>query len=140
MELKKFVSIMLLIVAVSMGFSSCSDDDNPQDGISQILIGRWQSAYYAEADEVDADDLDVNDTKLNCDHQVFMVFNSDGTGHQIDEEDDTDIKFTYKIKGDKIYLSAATESAVVRILKYNDRVIYTLLESEDIIQKMVKRQ
>lgn len=140
MEFKKFFSVMLLVIAVSMGFSSCSDDDDPKDGISQILIGRWQSAYYAEADEVDVDDLDVNDTKLDCDHHVFIVFNSDGTGHEIDEDYDEDIQFTYKIKGDKIYLKSGSESVVVRILKYNDRVMYTYLESDDIIQKMVKRK
>ncbi len=141
MEIKKYLSLLLLVIAVCAGFTSCSDDDKdePQTGISQIIIGEWDSEFLGEASDINTKDLNVNDTQLGSVDSRLM-FNSNGKGYEIDQYDGTKTEFSYTIKGETLHMSAGNISQTHKIIKYSTNVVYSLMESEQSIFKMVKRK
>ena len=68
------------------------------------------------------------------------MFNSNGKGYEIDEWDGTKTEFSYTINGETIRMSAGNIIQNHKIIKYSDRVVYSLMESEQSIFKMVKRK
>ena len=100
MEIKKYLSLILLVFAVCVGVTSCSydDKDEPQIGISQIIIGAWDSELLGDAADINIKDLNVNDTHLGS-VDSRLVFNSNGKGYEIDEWDGTKTEFSFTITG-----------------------------------------
>lgn len=140
MKATNYLSLILLVFAVCVVFTSCSDDkDEPDTGISQIIIGEWDSEFLGDASDINTNDLNVNDTKIDI-IDSRLVFNSNGKGYEVDEYDGTRFDFSYNIKGESIYFKSGNRSATHRIIKYSENVIYSLLESEQTIFKMVKRK
>lgn len=141
MEIKKYLSLLLLVIAVCAGFSSCSDDDKdePQTGISQIIIGEWDTEFLGDVSEINTTDLDVDNTKLGT-VDSRIVFNSNGTGYEIDLWDDTRYEFSYTVSGNIVKASFGNNHVTQKIIKYSDNVIYSILESQQTIHKMVKRK
>lgn len=144
MEIKKFFSLILLTLAVCVGFTSCSDDDKddndgPNAGISQIIIGEWDSEFLGDASDINTKDLDVNNTQLGT-VDSRLVFKSNGKGYEIDQENGVKTEFSYTINGNTLKMSAGNVSQVHKIIKYSDNVVYSLMESEQSIFKMVKRK
>lgn len=141
MEIKKYLSLILLVFAVCVGFSSCSDDDKdePETGISQIIVGEWDSEFIGEASDIDIKNLDVNDTEIGS-ADSRLVFNSNGKGYEIDLWDNTKTEFSYTVNGNIIKMSAGNISQTHKIIKHSNNVAYSLMESEQSIFKMVKRK
>ena len=141
MKATKYLSLILLVFAVCMGFTSCSDDDKdePTTGISQIIVGEWDSDSLGDASDINTNDLNVNNTQLGF-VDSRLVFNSNGKGYEIDEWDGTRTDFSYTIKGEVLRMSAGNISQTHKIIKYSDNVVYSLMESEQTIFKMVKRK
>lgn len=139
MEIKKLLSFMLLTLAACVGFTSCSDDkdDEPTTGLSQIIIGEWDSELIGEVAYINTNDLDVNDTKIGS-ADSHLVFNSNGKGYEVDLWDNTKTEFTYSVNGNTIRLSNGNISQTHKIIKYSDNVVYSLMESEQSIFKMVR--
>lgn len=88
MKATKYLSLILQIFAVCIGFTSCSDDDKdePKTGISQIIVGEWDSELLGDASNINTNDLNVDDTHLNT-VDSHLVFNSNGKGYEVDEWD-----------------------------------------------------
>lgn len=141
MELKKYLSFILFTIAVCVGFSSCSDDDKdePNTGISQIIVGEWDSEFLGDASDINTNDLNVNDTQLGS-VDSHLVFNSNGKGYEVDEWDGTKTEFSYTISAETIRMSAGNITQTHKVIKYSENVIYSLMESEQSIFKMVKRK
>ena len=141
MKATKHLSLILLVFAVCVGFISCSDDDKdePNKGISQIIIGEWGSEFLGDASDINTNDLNVNDTQLGS-VDSRLVFNSNGKGYEVDEWDGTETEFSYTINGNTLRMSAGNIYQVHKIIKYSDNVVYSLMESEQSIFKMVKRK
>lgn len=140
MEIKKLLSLILLTVTVGIGFSSCSNDEEnePNGNIKQIIVGEWDSEWLGEASEINTIELNVDDTRL---HTVDsrLVFISNGKGYEIDLYDGIKTEFTYTIKGEIIRMSAGNVTQTYKIIKYSHKVVYILMESEQLIFKIVKR-
>ena len=141
MKATKYLSVILLLLAVCVGFTSCSDDDKdePNIGISKIIVGEWDSEFLGDAKDINTNDLNVNDTRLGS-VDSRLVFNSNGKGYEVDEWDGTKTEFSYTISGNTLRMSAGNISQVHMIIKYRDNVVYSLMESEQSIFKMVKRK
>lgn len=141
MKVTKYFSLILLVFAVCVWFTSCSDDDKdePNTGISQIIVGEWDSEFLGEASDINTNGLNVNDTQLGS-VDSRLVFNSNGKGYEVDEWDGTKTEFTYTINGNTLRMSAGNISQVHKIIKYSNNVVYSLMESEQSIFKMVKRK
>lgn len=141
MEIKKYLSFMLLTLAVCVGFTSCGsdDEDEPKTGISQIIVGEWDSAWFGDVSDIDVNTLNVNDTELNY-IDSRLVFNSNGKGYEIDQEDGTKTEFSYKVNGNTLQMTAGSISQTHKIIKYSDNVVYSLMESEQSIFKMVRKK
>ena len=141
MKATNYLSLILLVFAVCVGFTSCSDDDKdePNTGISQIIVGEWDSEFLGDASDINTNDLNVNDTQLGS-VDSRLVFNSNGKGYEVDEWDGTKTEFSYTISGNTLRMSAGNISQVHKIIKYSDNVVYSLMESEQSIFKMVKRK
>ena len=139
--MKKYLSLLLLSIAVCVGFTSCSNDDKdePQTGITQIIIGEWDSEFIGEASYINTKDLNVNDTQLGSIDSRLM-FNSNGKGYEIDLYDGAKTEFYYTIKGETLRMSSGNISQTHKIIRYSDNVVYSLMESEQTIFKMVKRK
>lgn len=141
MEIKKYLSFMLLTLAVCVGFTSCGsdDEDEPKTGISQIIVGEWDSAWFGDASDIDIHTLNVNDTELNY-IDSRLVFNYNGKGYEIDQEDRTKTEFSYKVNGNTLQMTAGNISQTHKIIKYSDNVVYSIMESEQSIFKMVRKK
>lgn len=84
--MKKYISTLILLFAINLGFTACSSDDNDStvSGLSQIIIGEWDSEFLGEASDVDINNLNVNDTQLTT-VDSHLVFNSNGSGTETDK-------------------------------------------------------
>ena len=141
MKLKKYLLLILLNIVVCVCVTSCSDDDNDitQDGISNILVGEWDSEFLGDANEVNIENLNVNDTHLES-IDSRLVFNVNGAGYEIDLYDNVRTDFSYTINGNILRMSAGNISQTHKIIKYSENVVYSLMEGEESIFKMVKRK
>jgi len=140
MKQKNYLSFILLTIAVCVGSPSCSDsDDDSKTGISQIIVGEWDSEFLGEASDFNINELSVNDTRLGS-VDSRLVFNPNGKGYEIDEWDGTRTEFSYTIKGETLHMSVGSVTQTHKIIKYSDNVVYSLMESEQTIFKMVKRK
>jgi len=139
MGIKKYLSFILLTLAVCEGFTSCGndDEDEPQTGISQIIVGEWDSEFIGDVSDININDLDVNDTKIGS-ADSRLVFNSNGKGYEVDLWDNTRIDFTYSVNGNTIRASRGNETSTQKIIKYSNNVVYSLMESEQTIFKLVR--
>lgn len=139
MEFKKY--FLFILLAVCVGLASCSDDnkEEPKVTLTQIIVGEWYSEFIGDVSDVNTKDLNVNDTQLGS-VDSRLVFNSNGKGYEIDEWDGTKTEFSYTINGETIRMSAGNITQNHKIIKYSDRVVYSLMESEQSIFKMVKRK
>ena len=116
MKATKYLSLILLVFAVCVGVTSCSDDDKdePNTGISQIIVGEWDSEFIGDASDINTNDLNVNDTQL-CSVDSRLVFNSYGKGYEVDEWDGTKTEFSYTISGNTLRMSAGNISQVHKL-------------------------
>lgn len=71
--------VMFLVLALSVGFMSCSDDD---EGANKTIVGAWQSVLHS-----------------------YRVWVFDGNGH-VYSEDETG---TYRVSGDKLHITWTDE-------------------------------
>lgn len=92
----------LLLSAMMLGFSGCSDDDGP--GSSTDLIGTWQSVSISGWDKEDGEIVDEWDEE---DSDIKIVFNEDGTYEHYERWSNSwhgGYVGTWKYKGGKIYV------------------------------------
>lgn len=132
---------MLLVFAVCVGFSSCSNDDKdePNIEINQIIVGEWDSEFLGDVSDINTSDLNVNDTKLGT-IDSRLVFNSNGKGYEIDMWDNTKTEFAYLLNGNTLKMSSGNISQIHKIIKYSNNVIYSVMESDQSIFKLVRRK
>ncbi|MGG6230840.1 lipocalin family protein [Tenacibaculum sp. SDUM215027] len=108
----KNAMILTLVVCVNVLFTSCSDDDTPQD----TLTGKWQLVRYGATDE--EKDIEANE----CEKKSVLQLNSDATFKSIsyeffNEECISNIgDGTWEDKGDNVL--AITRDGVTRNGKY----------------------
>ncbi len=141
MEIRKYISVILLTLVVVLRLTSCGNDYKvePNSAISQIIIGEWSSELLGEISDVDISKLDINDTKLNT-IDSRLVFNANGKGYEIDEWDGARMDFSYTVKNEYIHMVSGSLTQTNKIIKYSDNVIYSLNESEQTIFKLVRRK
>lgn len=117
MKTIKFLSL-LMFVALSAGFASCSDDD---DFEAADLVGTWESTWsegwYKDTEYPD-DNEEWNEATTGKDVMVVM-FNADGKG--VDAAGDT---FSWSLDGDKltlVYSGKYAYTSVGKVLKLTDK-------------------
>ncbi len=80
MKTLRFLGMTLLMVMLAVNFTACSDDeDEPNVGTSQDLIGRW-TLTWTKGWEFDSDGF--KDTWDEEDNGEDLVFKADGTGRK----------------------------------------------------------
>ncbi|MDO6674801.1 lipocalin family protein [Tenacibaculum sp. 1B UA] len=109
----KNAMILTLVVCVNVFFTSCSDDDTPQD----TLIGKWQIlkdvASNGEVDEL-----------TECEKKAVLEFKSDNTFKDVSYEENMNnecVSYTeegkWKEKGDNI-LEVTREGEIEEVKYY----------------------
>lgn len=119
MKTLRILSI-LMFIALSAGFTSCSDDD---DVTEANLVGMWE-ATYSEGFYKDSEhpkEKDEWNGPLSGQDKYQVTFNTDGTG--IDGDGDS---FTWTLKGDVLTTVYDDEDAMIgKILKLTDKELIT---------------
>lgn len=108
-HLKLFMTLLML-VSVSVGFVSCSDDDdNKADGNS--LLGTWQmvKSVYTENGTIErtinsTEDLEEDGFYVWLTVEKEMLYMSSNIET---DKDDYEEPYTYKVNGDKLILTDA---------------------------------
>lgn len=111
MKTIKFLSL-LMFVALSAGFASCSDDDD--DFESADLVGTWEATHsdgWSKDPENPVDDGEWSGP-VDEDEKDRVTFKADGTG--IDGEGDT---FKWQLDGNKLTTIYSDYSDSGKILK-----------------------
>lgn len=141
MKATKYLSLILLAFAVCVGLSSCSDDEKnePNTDISQIIVGEWDSEFIGDASDINTNNLNLTDTQLGS-VDSRLVFHSNGKGYEIDEWDGTKTEFSYTTSEGTIRMSSGNITQIHKVIKYNENVIYSLMESQQSIFKLVRRK
>lgn len=141
MKATKYLSLILLAFAVCVGLSSCSDDEKnePNTDISQIIVGEWDSEFIGDASDINTNNLNLTDTQLGS-VDSRLVFHSNGKGYEIDEWDGTKTEFSYTTSEGTIRMSSGNIPQIHKVIKYNENVIYSLMESQQSIFKLVRRK
>ena len=57
--MKKYLFLLLCLIACSVAFVSCNDDDEAGTGASAWLVGTWYTRMYFVDDEYDDGDFNV---------------------------------------------------------------------------------
>lgn len=138
MKHTNFFTFILLIIAACIGFASCDKDNNADEtNINKIIVGQWASQFIDEVSYIDIKTLDLHDLSIDA-PESYITFKSNGEGYEI--YDNYRYDFTYQISKDMLYATAddKSESASIKILKYNNNVIYSLNQSEQTVFKLVK--
>ncbi len=115
----------LLMSVMALGFSGCSDDDEPE--ISAELVGTWELTYgfYREKENGEV----VEEYEYDDDH--LIVFNADGTCYSDGET------VHWSLKGGKLYMKyvedgeSYTESFPIKISSTEFIIEYTEKWKED---------
>lgn len=110
MKTIKFLSL-LMFVALSAGFASCSDDD---DFESADLVGTWETTYsegWSKDPENPVDDGEWSGP-VEEDEKYQITFKADGTG--IGGDGDT---FKWQLDGNKLTIIYSNDSESGKILK-----------------------
>lgn len=107
MKTIKFLSL-LMFVALSAGFASCSDDD---DFEATALIGTWEATHtegwYKDSQYPDKDETWDGTGKYDMENSLLpsnVEFNADGTGIDIYKYDE-DESFKWSLKGNNLVVS-----------------------------------
>lgn len=78
MKPTKFVFNLMAIAAMTLGFASCSsDDDNSGGGRDGALVGTWQLSYTAYIDKTTGE---TSSSYSNTSSITILELKSDGTG------------------------------------------------------------
>lgn len=122
MKTLRILSI-LMFIALSAGFTSCSDDDD-SDISEANLAGTWEATYsegfYKDSERPNEKD-EWNGPLLGQD-KYQATFNANGTG--IDGDGDS---FTWTLKGDVLTTVYDDEDAMIgKILKLTDKELITV--------------
>lgn len=117
MKTIKFLSL-LMFVALSAGFASCSDDDDFDEA---DLIGTWESTwsegFYKDTDY--PEDNEEWNGAVTGDDIVIVTFNADGKG--VDEEGHS---FSWSLEGDQltiVYSNGYGSSDTGKVLKLTNK-------------------
>ena len=94
MKTLRLLGYLLVVTVLSVGFVSCSDDDNDKDDTTQI-VGKWEftKLEFWEA----GNESNVESENRSGD---YWTFNADKSGYDTDEESN----FTWSISSDKLTL------------------------------------
>lgn len=93
-----FLATLLMVMAVCVGFASCSDDDDDVNVNKSSLVGTWTSVWekgYSIDRDGEKESWDEPSTGWT------IVFNADGTGYEYEEDGYSD-DFTWTLSGNKI--------------------------------------
>lgn len=104
----------LLLSFMTLGFSSCSDDDAP--GSSADLVGTWQSVSYIDWYKENGKIIDQSEDE---DEDYRIRFNEDGTAEHNEKYNgkwyDPEYIGTWKYKGGKIYFYYDDEGEYITV-------------------------
>ena len=115
---KKIFSMMLLLVTIVMGMTSCSDDKNePESKID--IIGTWAETTYTESGSLSFTTI------------VEWTFNNNGTASEYFETKmnnstltTNNFNFTYMLKSDKLTLkSTSTDKVTEYTISVNGNIM-----------------
>ncbi|WP_300505353.1 hypothetical protein [uncultured Duncaniella sp.] len=135
MKIQKLAIYLLLIVSACVGFTSCSNDDEPSNDVNSIIVGNWDSEFLGEMSYKDVEKLDLNDNTIEH-HYMYFTFNSDGKGYDIYYNGER-TEWTWEIIDDVIYTS---DGDMYEIVKFNKDVVYLLrLKHYEAGMKLVRR-
>jgi len=84
-----------MVTVLSVGFISCSDDDDDAD-YSTSIVGSWQLSHSKGWDIYNGN----KDTWDDAEDDTFWVFNSDGTGYNYYSYETGKFYFDWSIKND----------------------------------------
>lgn len=120
----KVLSVMM-IVALSAGFASCSNDDDEMT--SETLVGTWETTWEEGWSKNTEDPTDLEEWNDACSEEdkYQMTFKADGTG--IDGVSDS---FTWKLDGNVLTITNGEDTESAKVLK--------LTESEIVIEVTYK--
>ena len=123
MEFKKYLSYVLLVFAVCIGLISCSDNDKdePNAGISQLIVGEWDSEFLGSMSYDEVEKLDLSDKTIST-YYMYFAFKSNGKGYDIYYNGDRS-EWDWEIIDDVLYTS---DGDMYEIVKLNKDVIYIL--------------
>jgi len=96
MKTLRLFGYLVMVTVLSVGFVSCSDDDDDAD-YSTSIVGSWQLSHSKGWEIYNGD----RETWDDAEDDEFWVFNSDGTGYgyEVGYEKDK-YYFDWSIKGD----------------------------------------
>ena len=122
----KFLSY-LFVAVLCLGFTSCSDDDDPTFEDSQV-IGSW-TVTERQGYEKYQGDTDSLDKKYE-DGEWMFVFNNNNKGYQ--NEDGYTSTFDWNLKGNQLTMKINSTSETFKIVHLNETnaVIESKGESE----------
>lgn len=111
-HLKLFMTLLML-VSVSVGFVSCSDDDDNKAG-GNSLLGTWQMVKYVHTENGTIEETIDSTEGLEADgfyvwltvekEMLYMSSNIEA------DKDDYEEPYTYNVNGDKLILTDANSN------------------------------
>ena len=114
--MKKFGFLLsFLMMALCVGFTSCSDDDDEKGGqITASIVGTWQSTWESgyEIEDGEKDEWSEEYT------EEILTFNADGTATNPSLSDGYSDNFTWKISGNQLILCSGEDVEV-----YNSKTL-----------------
>lgn len=117
---------LLLILALALGFQSCSKDDNkptPAKTTEASLLGKWDSKTSEEKEYNAANQLANTNTQTYA-AGVQWEFLSDGKWNQYDQYQVVD-KGTYSKQGNVITITVSGETIKEHIVSLTDKELIT---------------
>ncbi len=134
--MKKIAFALMVTVATlfSLGFTSCSDDDDEPNFSENMIYGMWESDYYEYWAKYDGE-LET-DTQFKGEyHNNRIYFGKDGvfkTYYKIDSEWVLDESAKWSLSGNKIIIYYGEEDG------YDKRTIKTLTDIKLELELYVK--
>lgn len=117
------LSFALLLSACLIGFTSCSDDDDENNG---GIVGTWQSVHVDTWEEIDGV-LSEDGAYSGPYTGATAVFTADGK-YILKEDGETETA-TYKLTGNKLILEADGDTSEAKVLELsNNKLILEFVE------------
>lgn len=115
--------MLLLLMMVSFGFVSCSDDDEGNAGSTSMLCGKWEVVRIQGYEEYDGERVEVDESVYG----IYCEFFEDGTGSFLGEHCE------WSLSGNRltIFMYGVADTATITSLTDTELVIEASGKDED---------
>ncbi len=125
MKTLKYLSFLLFAFVLSVGFASCSDDDESIDPAA--IVGKWE-AVWSEGYEIDDEEPEYNDRWSEEVGGEFVTFEADGSGYYQNNTQE----FSWKLEGNQLMIDERYSTEVYTVVKLNaSEMVLEYYEKED---------